>query len=409
MGISNIRAGSVIIAEPYRFVPPYRSTRWTTILWPFYPHAIRKRFGVENIEVRGGAHLRDSIARGQGLLLASNHCRHSDPFLLGWLNPETGRPIHVMATWHLFKQGRLLAAILRRIGGFSVYREGPDSAAFKTAIHILTEARRPLVIFPEGLCSHANDHLRPFMEGTAHIARLAARRHAAGIALHPIAIRYAFAGDVEASLTPVLEKLEASVGLSAGTGQSLQVRTFKVGEELVARTEEKHLGQRHAGDISERRTRLVEHILQPLETAWLGRTHEGEAFARMKQLRAAILPGLIAKNLSDTETARRWRQLRDIDEAEWLYRHPPNHLHSCDTPEQLIETVERLEETLTGKATTHRPWRAVINVGPAITVPDQAWNGPGLDPLLIELRRELEGLLRSKATTPASVRAAPAS
>jgi len=171
MAFSNIRAGSIILAEPYRFVPPYRSTFWTTALWPLYPGALRRRFGVIETKVHGAEHVRGSIARGQGVLLGTNHSRHSDPFVLGWLNKEIGQPVHVMATWHLFKQGRILAALLRRIGGFSVYREGPDRMAFKTAIKILVEARRPLVIFPEGLCSHANDYLRPFMDGVAAIAR----------------------------------------------------------------------------------------------------------------------------------------------------------------------------------------------------------------------------------------------
>ncbi|MSU56914.1 MAG: 1-acyl-sn-glycerol-3-phosphate acyltransferase [Pedosphaera sp.] len=394
MAFSNIRAGSIILAEPYRFVPPYRGTFWTTALWPLYPGTLSRRFGVIETKVHGAQHVRRSIARGQGILLGANHSRHSDPFVFGWLNKEIGQPVHVMATWHLFKQGRILAALLRRIGGFSVYREGPDRMAFKTAIKILVEARRPLVIFPEGLCSHANDFLRPFMDGTAAIARGAARRRAAGVALHPVVIRYSFCGNAEAVVAPVIAELEVRVGLAPGSKLSLVERIFKVGAEVVARSEEKYLGARQAGDNSERRTRLVEHILRPLETEWLWRAYEGEAFTRMKQLRARILPGLITKKLSESETARRWKQLDEIDDAERLYRQPPNHLRTCDTPEQLIETVERIEEALTGRAQVFRPWRVVIEVGEAIEVNGVAWNGTSSDPLMIQLRSRMEALLQ---------------
>src|ERR1700681_3372700 len=50
-----------------------------------------------------------------------------------------------------FMQGRLQRWLLCRAGGFSVFREGLDREALKTASQILVEARRPLVVFPEGM------------------------------------------------------------------------------------------------------------------------------------------------------------------------------------------------------------------------------------------------------------------
>lgn len=100
--------------------------------------------------------------------------------------------------------------------------------------------------------------------------------------------------------------------------------------------------------------RLVDQILQPLEKEWSAGSSADESFARMKRLRSAILPGLIAKSVSEAEAARRWRQLADIDVAERWYRQPPTHLVSCATPEQLLETVERIEEMILGRARSSR-------------------------------------------------------
>ena len=62
------------------------------------------------------------------------------------------------------------------MGAFSVYREGVDRQAINTAVDILVEGKRPLVIFAEGAISRHNDELMPLMDGTAFIARTAAKR-----------------------------------------------------------------------------------------------------------------------------------------------------------------------------------------------------------------------------------------
>ena len=37
----------------------------------------------------------------------------------------------IVASWHLFMQSRLQTFFLRRLGAFSIYREGMDRAALK--------------------------------------------------------------------------------------------------------------------------------------------------------------------------------------------------------------------------------------------------------------------------------------
>ena len=106
--------------------------------------------GIESVECRGTEHLQHSLAAGHGILLTANHCRPCDPMTLGMLSLRVRQPFFVMASWHLFMQSRLQTWLLPRIGAFSVYREGLDREALKTAIGILSDAVRPLVLFPEG-------------------------------------------------------------------------------------------------------------------------------------------------------------------------------------------------------------------------------------------------------------------
>ena len=81
-----------------------------------------------------------------------------------------------MASWHLFKEGWFTRFMIRRMGAFSVYREGVDRAAVNAAVDILAENRRPLIIFPEGALSRHNDQLMELMDGPSFIARQAAKK-----------------------------------------------------------------------------------------------------------------------------------------------------------------------------------------------------------------------------------------
>jgi 1-acyl-sn-glycerol-3-phosphate acyltransferase len=62
-------------------------------------------------------------------------------------------------------------------------------------MQLTAEAERPLVIFPEGVISRHNDKLNNLMEGTALMARGAAKQRASAnppgkVVVHPVAIRY---------------------------------------------------------------------------------------------------------------------------------------------------------------------------------------------------------------------------
>src|SRR5512140_2226227 len=147
----------IVVAEPYRFVAPRRGWLVPRILQWWLPRYLRTSHGIVKVACRGEARLRASLAAGHGVMLAPNHCRPCDPLVLGILAREAGCLLNIMASWHLFKGNALRAWILPRAGVFSVYREGLDREALACATRILVEARRPLVVFPEGTISRHND------------------------------------------------------------------------------------------------------------------------------------------------------------------------------------------------------------------------------------------------------------
>src|SRR4051812_944217 len=387
---------SVVSDKPYVPVPPYHGTVWPRALNLYFPRYLRRRYGTAKIEIVGADKLRASIAAGQGVLITPNHCRDEDPFLISALARAVGRPFFVVASAHLFMGNKLQAFLLRRAGAFSIYREGMDKQAVQTSIEILETADRPLVIFPEGHISRTNDRLTPMLEGTALIARQAAKKRAkennGKVVVHPVAVRYSFAFDVEAAAARMLDEIEARLTWRPSRDLPVVERLRKVGAGLLALKELQYLGHTQEGTIAERITKLTGAILKPLEAEWTNGNDEGHVVARVKRLRSAILPDMVKGDLDETEKARRWRLLEDADVAQQLYHYPPNYVGDTGSKARMIETIERFEEDLTGKVSVHGPVEAKVIVGDAIEVPTGREARGEHDPLMTAIETQLRAM-----------------
>ncbi|HSI36360.1 MAG: lysophospholipid acyltransferase family protein [Phycisphaerae bacterium] len=396
---------SVVSDKPYVPVPPYHGTLWPRVLNLYFRRFLRKRFGTAKVDITGADKLRASIAAGHGILVTPNHCRDEDPFILSTLAREVGQPFFVVASAHLFMESKFKAFLLRRAGAFSIYREGMDKQAVQTSIEILESAVRPLVIFPEGHISRTNDRIAPMLEGTALIARQAAKKRAKDgkkVVVHPVAVRYAFKYDVDAAAAKVLDEIETRLTWRPSRELPLQERVRKVGAGLLALKELQYLGRTQEGTIPERIDRLTGAILTPMEAEWANGNADGHVVARVKRLRAAILPDLIKGDLDEAEKARRWRHLEDADLAQQLYHYPPDYVADVTCKPRLMETVERFEEDLTGKITVHGPTEVTLTVGDAIEVSTGREARGEADPLMVAIDGQLRTMLGIPTGEPIS-------
>lgn len=398
---------NVVIAKPYRFIPPQRGTFWWRVFRFILPGYLRRTAGITHVEHRGLEKLRASLAAGHGVMLAPNHCRPCDPMVLGPLSYAIGRPFYIVASWHVFNQHWLQTFLLPRLGVFSIYREGTDREALKTAMQVTAEAERPLVIFPEGVISRHNDRLNHLMEGTALMARGAAKQRAAltppgRVVVHPVAIRYLFDGDVATAILPVLRDIEHRLTWPSQEQLSLKERIAKIGGALLSLKEIEYFGTPQAGEIEQRLQRLIDRILVPLEDEWVKGRREKEIVGRVKLLRIAIVPEMAAGTLPEAELQRRWRHLADMYLAQQLSCYPPDYLAADPTPERFLETVERFEEDLTDRARIHAPMRAIVEIGDAIEVTAERARGADGDPVMTAIREQLETMLARSARPAAA-------
>jgi 1-acyl-sn-glycerol-3-phosphate acyltransferase len=387
----------VIVAEPYEFVPPKSGTLVARLMQPVLPGHLKRAWGIVGHEVRGTEKLRASLGAGHGIVLTPNHVRDPDAMVLGLLTKYVNSHFHFMASWHVFKQGWFQRFLVRQLGAFSVHREGLDKTSLNTAIDILTEARRPLVLFPEGTVSFHNDRLSPLQEGASLIVQRAAKkRRAQGgeVVVHPVALKYQFAGDLKETLSTALADLERELSWEPQTELSPLERVRKIGTGLLGLREVEYFGEAQSGELFDRLDRLINHILEPIEQEW-ERPGEGRGvYERVKALRTVMLKELVDGDATAARREHCWKQLRDCTFALHLGAYPTDYLADEPCVERLIETVERFEHDFKF-VDRHRPHRVVIEVGDPIPVPAQRdRTGPTL---MEKIEAALAGQLKNLA------------
>lgn len=407
----------VVVNRPYEFVPPDAGDTWPSFIQWFelYGWHLRAKEGIVARECRRVELLRESLQAGHGILLCPNHARTADPLVMGWLAKAARTHVFAMASWHLFNEGWFQSFAIRRMGAFSVYREGIDRRSLDTAVDVVAAAKRPLIVFPEGATSRTNDHLHPLLDGVAFIARAAAKRReragAGQVVIHPVGIKYRYRGDIQRACRETLDDLERRLGWQSRGHLDPLPRLLEFQRVFLTLKELEHLGMTNSGTREERIERLVEGILRPLETQWLGEPQPGPSAQRIRGVRARIVPRMIeqataarkkaTRGIEAEEAERHSQQLEALHLAQQLMSYPGDYLIARPTIDRVLETLEKLEEDMVGRARIHGDLKAIIEVAPAIPVPAERERGAKEDGVMAALESSLRELVhRLSAESP---------
>lgn len=114
-----------------------------------------KREGIEN------------IPKGSKYIYAGNHVSMFDPLMVSY---AARKPIVYMAKKELFEKDNSLSWWIKRLGAFSVNREKPEIATFKTVKEVFKTKDWSLGIFPQGGIKE-NKKIEDIQKGFAVIAK----------------------------------------------------------------------------------------------------------------------------------------------------------------------------------------------------------------------------------------------
>ncbi|MGY8767309.1 MAG: 1-acyl-sn-glycerol-3-phosphate acyltransferase [Pirellulales bacterium] len=393
----------ILIEKPYQFIPPHRGNWCPSLIQRLnlYGMYLNRKEGVEDYELRNEHLLKQSLDAGHGIMLTPNHCRTSDPLVMGYLSRAVGCHLYSMASWHLFNQGWFNSWAIRLMGGFSVYREGIDRKSINTAIDTLVTAERPLVIFPEGSTTRTNDHLHALLDGISFIARTAAKKREKAktgkVVVHPIALKYLFRGNLFDTIDPVLAQMEHRFTWKTQQEIGLTDRVTNIGMAILALKELEYFGEVQSISLEDRLKQLIDRLLGPLEQEWLGSESSGTVVPRVKALRMNIMPDMVKGNISEEERTRRWDHLRDIYLAQQVSCYLPDYLTESPSIDRILETVERYEEDLTDKITRHGSLKVILEVGEAIEVSSKRDKSLPTDPLMNQIELQLTSMMANLA------------
>jgi hypothetical protein len=354
--------------EPYTFVPPYRGKFWLRLLRPFGTRYLRRRRNVHRVEFRGTEHLETTLKAGSGVLLTPNHCRWADGSVMLQLGFHLRREFYFLMSAHLFKQRGFMPWLMRRMGGFSIWREGLDRDSLKACAEILARAERPLVVFPEGTWFRTNDKLGPFQEGLTLILGQAMKAGERPLRVLPVAMKYWLLADPWQEIDRRIAILEKRLGWHARSGEPIRPRLEKLGCAHLAVREIEYLGTPQVGTIDERIASLAQTLVGDLEQTVLGKIQTGHTLERIRRVRQRLARKLL-EQIPEDERRKTHEYLERLLFCENLRSHSQSYVREMPTPERVAETLQRLEETLDDQEEKAvAPLGVVVQIGAPIDV-----------------------------------------
>lgn len=378
--------------KPYQFIHAYRSPFWCKACWWMLPIMMRRMFWIDRVEVRGAERLRKSIDEDCGILLASNHCRYSDPPTLGRMGFAVNSYFHYAASWHLFQKSRFERWKLNRFGAFSVFREGVDREALREAVDLVAKGRRPLILFPEGTFYRQNERLGHIQDGVAFISRQAAKS-GRPVVVHPIAMKYFFLEDPTVELHRRVERFETLLELAPPGRMTLRQRIDRITTAFVVLKEFDCGIEPIGGTLGERMNGFSRALLSRLERKYFKEERPGSIMDRVRSLRPTAVRSMREHIGDPLKLADFRRDVYEIALAQQLFAHDPGYLDERPCLDRYAEAIQRLEEDALGFEKPVARTGAVISIGEPLAIADFPPARRASDPFLVELGRRMQGLL----------------
>ena len=234
-------------------------------------------------------------------------------------------------------------------------------------------------------------------DGVAFIARLAQKKEARPLVIHPVAIKYWFTEDPTPAIETRLASLERRCHCHPKMGQSFVERLKWIGNALLTVKEMEVFGGPQSGELEERQVSLANHICSNFEVRYFGKSKIAGIMERLRLLRNHIVKQFTETPKNTPEWFELLYQIEDLAFVQQLFSHSWRYIDEWPSLERISETLMRLEEDLYDEEKPLAKMGVIIEFGEPIAVSDymsKKLRGDN-DPLTLEIARRTQAMLDS--------------
>jgi 1-acyl-sn-glycerol-3-phosphate acyltransferase len=261
--------------RPHSFRPPKRNPLVIAICKRIISAQLRTKLKVTEVDISDADidRLRDLL--GKRCLLLPSHSGGFEPYVILYLAKLLDTDCNYLAAMEAFEQSPFMGWVMPRMGAYSIIRGAPDRPSFQMTKKLLVEAKRWLVIFPEGQTVWQNDTVIPFQQGVIQIAFKALREAVkadsdASLYCVPIAIKYVYPKNMDHEMDASLARLESQLFARDDVPPRERYdRLHRISLAVLEANERKHgVASEKDADFDDRiqkmKTRVVSEIEQKL-------------------------------------------------------------------------------------------------------------------------------------------------
>ena len=374
--------------KPFSFRPPKRNPFVLWVVKLIIKGELRRKLKVVDVEVPDADLKRLRSLKGKRCLILPTHSGGFEPYIIFYLSKLLRDDYNYMAAMEAFDQKPLLGALIQRLGVYSIIRGTADRPSLQMTKQLLVDAKRWLVVFPEGQTVWQNDTVIPFQEGVTQLAFKGYETAAdadsdASLFCVPIAVKYVYLENMETEIDASLARLEAEVFPSDHTiGGKRYDRLREIGHAVLAANEAKHgVKSDESLGFDERIQAMKERVVQAMEQQ-LDVTPRGDAslLDRVRALFNAV-DRIVMEEPEGTpyqqKLARERQQAaRDLYDDLWrvlqfiaIYG---EYVRESVTAERFLDALCLLEMEVFGERRMWGPRQARVRVGEPIDLKDRA-------------------------------------
>lgn len=365
--------------RPFSFRPPRNSRFVSALCRLLLPFNLRSKLKVNRIEIDDNSLSTLRSLRGKRCLLTPSHSGGFEPYVLVHLSHILGDDFNYMAARESFSISPLVGWIMQGIGAYSVIRGTADRPSFQMTKQLLLDAKRWLVVFPEGQTVWQGDTVIPFQPGLIQLAfkafeQVSGNDPGASLLCVPMAVKYIYTKNMQDEIDTSLSRLEASLVPEPASPDPGPLDRLRVIAESVLASNEKMRGiEPVEGDsMDDRIQRMKESVIRRIESRLdvIPRAHD-PLIDRVRALFNAV-DRIVYKDTEGTEyehtlLAEQQRAARDFYDDLWrvlqfvaIYE---GYVREALTVERFMDVLCLLEMEVFGARRIWGPRKAVVRVG----------------------------------------------